>query len=71
MASRAGAYISENSTHHYLPDWAYLGQKSGQNTMKEWSEHKIYVIFELSATLFNLVYEFQFFLFIFGGDLPD
>ena len=27
---RTGAYNSENSTHHYLPGRAYLGQKSGQ-----------------------------------------
>ena len=40
----AGAYISENSTHYYLPDWAYLGQKSGQNILKEWSDHKIKAI---------------------------
>ena len=37
----AGAYISGNSTHHYLPGWAHLRQKSGQNAGKEWSEHKI------------------------------
>ena len=61
---KAGAYISENSTHHYLPDWAYLGQKSGQNTVKEWSEHKINNSFELRPlqnpyidTLFDLMYE--------------
>ena len=42
-----------------------LGQKSGKNTMKEWSEHKINAILELSTlenpyvdTLFNLNYEF-------------
>ena len=40
----SGAYISENSTHHYLPDWAYLNQKSGPNSMKEWFEHKINAI---------------------------
>ena len=64
----AGAYISENSTYHYLPDWAYPGHKSGQNTMKEWSEHKIYAIFELCTlenpyidTFFNLIYEFEIF----------
>ena len=63
----AGAYISENLTHYYLPDWAYLGQKSGKNTMKEWSEHKIKPIFELSTlenpyidSLFGLIYEFKF-----------
>ena len=36
-------------THYYLPDGAHLGQKSGQNTVKEWSEHKIKVIFVLNA----------------------
>ena len=46
---QSGAYISEYSTHYYLPDWAYLGQKSVQNTMKEWSDHKIKAIFELST----------------------
>ena len=64
-ALQTGAYISENSTHYHLPDWAYLGQKSGQNTMKEWSNHKIKAIFELSTLenhyiegLFGLIYEF-------------
>ena len=33
-----GAHISEKSTRHYLPDLACLGQRSCQNTMKEWSE---------------------------------
>ena len=32
---RPRAYISKNSTRHYLPDRAYLGQQSGQNSMKE------------------------------------
>ena len=65
-----GAYISENSTHYFLPDWAYLGQESCQNTVKEYSEHKIKAIFELSTlenpyidSLFGLIYEFLFFLF--------
>ena len=60
-----GAYISENSTHYFLPDWAYLGQESCQNTVKEYSEHKIKAIFELSTlenpyidSLFGLIYEF-------------
>ena len=60
-----GAYISENSTHYYLLDRAYLGQKSGQNTMKDWFDNKIKAIFELSAlknpyidSLFGLIYEF-------------
>ena len=60
-----GAYISENSTHYFLPDWAYLGQESCQNTVKEYSEHKIKAIFELSTLenpyidpLFGLIYEF-------------
>ena len=63
--NKAGAYISENSTYYYLPDWAYLGQKSGQNTMKEWSDLKIKAIFELGTlenpyidSLFGLIYEF-------------
>ena len=49
----------------HLPDWANLGQTSGQNTVKEWSEHKINAIFELNTleiicidSLFNLIYEF-------------
>ena len=29
LLSVPGAYIYKNSTHYYLPDWAYLGQKSG------------------------------------------
>ena len=60
-----GAYISENSTHYFLPDWAYLGQESCQITVKEYSEHKIKAIFELSTlenpyidSLFGLIYEF-------------
>ena len=60
-----GAYISKNSTHYFLLDWAYLEQKSGQNTMKEWSDHKIKAIFELSTlenpyrdSLIGLIYEF-------------
>ena len=47
---------------------AYLGQRSGQNTLKEWSEHKINAIFELSTlenpckdSLFKFIYEFNFF----------
>ena len=28
------ACIPEKSTHFYLPDWAYLEQKSGKNTLK-------------------------------------
>ena len=62
---KPGAYISENSTHYHLPIWAYLGQKSGKNKMKEWSDHKIKPIFELSTlenpyidSLFGLIYEF-------------
>ena len=62
----AGAYISKNSIYLYLPYWAYLGRKSGQNTMKEWSEHKINVIFEL-RTLVNpyidTLFYFKFFIF--------
>ena len=65
VTQQSGAYISENLTHYYLPDWGYLGQKSGQNTMKEWFDHKIKAIFELSAlenpytdSLFGLIYEF-------------
>ena len=65
-----GAYISENSTHYFLPDWAYLGQESCQNTVKEYSEHKIKAIFELSTlenpyidSLFGLIYEFLIFYF--------
>ena len=49
MSLFAGVFISENSTHHYLPDWAYPGHKSGQNTKKEGSEHKINPIFDLST----------------------
>ena len=43
----SGAYISENSTHHYLRNRAYLEQKPGQNRVKEWSNPKIKAIFEL------------------------
>ena len=42
-------WISEYSTHYYLPHGAYIGQKSGQNTMKEWSEHKIKAIFNSTS----------------------
>ena len=58
-------WISEYSTHYYLPHGAYIGQKSGQDTVKEWSEHKIKAIFELSIlespsidSMFGLSYEF-------------
>ena len=50
-----------------MADGAYLGQKSGQNIMKEFSEHKINAIFQLSTlenpygdSVFNLIYEFLF-----------
>ena len=63
--------MSENSTHHYLPDWTYLGQKSGKNIMKECYEHKINAIFELATlenpyvdSLFNIIYEFLKFQFL-------
>ena len=53
-----------------------LGQKSGKNTIKEWSEHKINAILELSTlenlyidTLFNLNYEFKIFLFFYIFEL--
>ena len=52
----------------------YLGQKSGQNTVKEWSEHKKTAIYELS-TLENLYTDSFFDIFIFvaiclsGGQL--
>ena len=66
--SVSGAYISENSTHYYLLDSAYLGRKLGQNTMDELSDHKIKAIFELSTlekpyidSLFVLIYEFYIF----------
>ena len=61
MYTGPGAYISKNSTHYFLPDLAYLGQ----NTVKEYSKHKIKAIFELSTlenpyinSLFGLIYEF-------------
>ena len=41
--SSAGAYVTKNS------DGAYLGQNSGQNSLKEWSEHKMKAILELST----------------------
>ena len=40
VSNHLGVYISENSNHHYLSDWAYLRKKSGGNTVKEWSENK-------------------------------
>ena len=53
-----------------------LGQKSGQNTMKECSERKLNAIFDLSTlenlyivSLFNLIYEFFTFLLLFFGVL--
>ena len=45
----SGAYISENLNRYFLPDRADLGQESCLNTMKEYSEHKIKAIFELSS----------------------
>ena len=49
-----------------------LGQRSGKNTMKEWSEHKINATLELSTlenpyldTLFNLNYKFWIFHFFY------
>ena len=55
-----------------------LGQKSGQNTMKECSERKLNAIFDLSTlenlyivSLFNLIYEFfTFLLLFFRSSLP-
>ena len=44
----------------------YLGQKSGQNTVKEWSEHKKKAIYELS-THENLYTDSVFEIFIFGA----
>ena len=44
----------------------HLGQKSGQNTVKEWSEHKKKAIYELS-TLENLYTDSFFDIFIFGA----
>ena len=73
----AGVYISENSTHYFLPVWAYVGQESCQNTVKEYPEHKIKAIFELSTlenpyidSLFGLIYEF-FYFSIFLSYLPN
>ena len=40
--------ISENSSHYYAKFGLPL-TTSVQNTLKEWSEHKINVIFELST----------------------
>ena len=45
-ALSTGVYIS---TNYYLPDWVYLRQNSGQNTVKEWSEHKIKASFDLNT----------------------
>ena len=39
LPSLPGEYIFENSAHHYLPDPAYLKQKSDLKTVKELSEH--------------------------------
>ena len=70
MRRVSGADISENSIHHYLPEWANSGQKSGQNIMKAWPERKINVILELSTlenpyvdTLFDLIYIFKIFFY--------
>ena len=61
-----GAYISENSTHYFLPDWAYLGQESCQNTVNEYSsEHKIKAIFELSTLENTYLWILIFFIFYF------
>ena len=61
---RTGAYVSENSTHYSLPDRAYFKQKSGPNTVNEWSEHRIKAIFELSTLDFLLVdINFKFYEF--------
>ena len=68
--SSSRAYVSENTTHYYMPDWAYLEQNSGHNTVKEWSEHKIKAILLLSTlenpyidSLFGLLYELWLFDF--------
>ena len=45
-----GAYISESSAHYHLPDWAHFGQKPGQNSVKQWSRHKIKTISELTKS---------------------
>ena len=58
----AGAYIYKNPSNYYSLDWAYLGQKLGQNTVKDWAEHKIRFIFELSThenrPLLGFIYKF-------------
>ena len=41
----SGGYISENSILNHLPNWAYLEQKSDQNTVNEWFEHQTKVVF--------------------------
>ena len=45
--SRGVSFGKFNPLH--VQDWAYLGQKSGQNTLTELTEHKIKAIFQLNA----------------------
>ena len=65
MHSVSGADISENSIHHYLQEWANLGQKSGQNMIN---------VIQLSTlenpytdTLFDLIYIFKILIFLYFG----
>ena len=61
---KPGAYVSENPTHYYLPHYAYLGQESGQKTMKEWTEQKKNAVFELGTLDLTLSIHFKMFYFL-------
>ena len=65
-----GKYISENSARYFLPDPAYLKEKSDLKTVKEWSEHQIKAIFEplkthVETSCLPLSMKFKFFNFYF------
>ena len=60
-----GAYTSENWTHYYSPNLAFVGQILSQKPVKEGFEHKINAIIELTTleypymdSLFNHIYGF-------------
>ena len=63
-----------NFNPQYLPDWLYLRQKSGHKTLKEWSEHKGKVIFELNThenfhidSFFDLIWGYNLWLVVGHG----
>ena len=75
----SGAYISENSTHYYLPDWAYLGQKIrpkhnegvvwSQNKGHFWTQHAWKPLYRL--LVWPYLWILIFWIFYFWSYLPN